>query len=57
MRVDGGWKINGQKVDVGAHYAQRGLATVRTDFDAPNAGITTVMIDMNAPGSRCARCG
>ena len=52
VRVDGGWKINGQKVwTSGAHYAQRGLATVRTDFEAAkHAGITTVIIDMNAPG-------
>jgi alkylation response protein AidB-like acyl-CoA dehydrogenase len=52
VRVDGGWKINGQKVwTSGAHYCQRGLATVRTDPDVPkHAGITTVVIDMNAPG-------
>ncbi|MBO0866803.1 MAG: acyl-CoA dehydrogenase family protein, partial [Mycobacterium sp.] len=52
IRVDGGWKINGQKVwTSGAHYCQRGLATVRTDPDAPkHAGITTVIIDMKAPG-------
>lgn len=51
-RVDGGWKINGQKVwTSGAHYCRRGLATVRTDPDAPkHAGITTVIIDMKAPG-------
>jgi alkylation response protein AidB-like acyl-CoA dehydrogenase len=51
-RVDGGWKINGQKVwTSGAHYCHRGLATVRTDPDAPkHAGITTVIIDMKAPG-------
>jgi alkylation response protein AidB-like acyl-CoA dehydrogenase len=50
-RVDGGWKINGQKVwTSGAHYCARGLATVRTDPDAPkHAGITTVIIDMKAP--------
>jgi alkylation response protein AidB-like acyl-CoA dehydrogenase len=50
-RVDGGWKINGQKVwTSGAHYCARGLATVRTDPDAPkHAGITTVIVDMNAP--------
>jgi alkylation response protein AidB-like acyl-CoA dehydrogenase len=51
-RVDGGWKITGQKVwTSGAHYSKRGLATVRTDFDVPkHAGITTVILDMHAPG-------
>ena len=51
-RVDGGWKINGQKVwTSGAHYCRRGLATVRTDPEAPkHAGITAVIIDMKAPG-------
>jgi alkylation response protein AidB-like acyl-CoA dehydrogenase len=35
----------------GAHYCQRGLATVRTDPDVPkHAGITTVVVDMKAPG-------
>jgi 3-oxochol-4-en-24-oyl-CoA dehydrogenase len=52
VKVAGGWKINGQKVwTSGAHYCARGLATVRTDFDVPkHAGITTVIIDMKAPG-------
>jgi len=51
-RVDGGWILNGQKVwTSGAHYCKRGLATVRTDFDAPkHAGITMVILDMQAPG-------
>lgn len=50
-RSDGGWKITGQKVwTSGAQYCHRGLATVRTDPDAPkHAGITTVIIDMKAP--------
>ncbi len=50
-RVDGGWKISGQKVwTSGAHYCARGLATVRTDPEAPkHAGITTVIVDMKAP--------
>ena len=51
-RVDGGWKVNGQKVwTSGAQYCHLGLATVRTDPDAPkHAGITTMVIDMHAPG-------
>jgi alkylation response protein AidB-like acyl-CoA dehydrogenase len=51
-RVDGGWLVTGQKVwTSGAQHSQRGLATVRTDPDAPkHAGITTVVIDMQADG-------
>jgi hypothetical protein len=51
-RTDGGWLVNGQKVwTSGAHLASFGLATVRTNPDAPkHEGITTVAIDMHAPG-------
>ena len=51
-RVDGGWLVNGQKVwTSGAHVSGRGLATVRTDPDAPkHNGITTMVIDMHAEG-------
>jgi 3-oxochol-4-en-24-oyl-CoA dehydrogenase len=50
--VDGGWRITGQKVwTSGAHLASFGLATVRTNPDAPkHQGITTMVIDMHAPG-------
>jgi alkylation response protein AidB-like acyl-CoA dehydrogenase len=51
-RVEGGWSVTGQKVwTSGAQYCDLGLATVRTDPDAPkHAGITTMVIDMHAPG-------
>ncbi|HET6951713.1 MAG TPA: acyl-CoA dehydrogenase [Acidimicrobiales bacterium] len=51
-RTDGGWLVNGQKVwTSGAHVASYGLATVRTDPDAPkHNGITTLVIDMHAEG-------
>jgi alkylation response protein AidB-like acyl-CoA dehydrogenase len=51
-KVDGGWRVNGQKVwTSGAHLAAFGLATVRTNPDAPkHAGITTMVIDMHAEG-------
>jgi len=51
-RVDGGWKVNGQKVwTSGAHQAKWGFATVRTDPDVPkHAGITTMVIDMKGEG-------
>ncbi|HEX3707744.1 MAG TPA: acyl-CoA dehydrogenase [Mycobacteriales bacterium] len=51
-RAEGGWIINGQKVwTSGAHLSAFGLATVRTDPDVPkHQGITTVVVDMTAPG-------
>jgi hypothetical protein len=51
-RTDGGWIVNGQKVwTSGAHVAAFGLATVRTNPDAKkHDGITTMVIDMHAPG-------
>jgi 3-oxochol-4-en-24-oyl-CoA dehydrogenase len=52
VRVEGGWQVNGQKVwTSGAHVAAYGLATVRTDPEAPkHDGITTMVIDLHAPG-------
>jgi alkylation response protein AidB-like acyl-CoA dehydrogenase len=51
-RVDGGWEVTGQKVWTSlARQCQWGLATVRTDANAPkHAGVTMMAIDMNAPG-------
>jgi alkylation response protein AidB-like acyl-CoA dehydrogenase len=56
-RVDGGWIVNGQKVwTSGAHIAGFGFATVRTNPDAPkHNGITTMVIDMHAPGVEVRR--
>jgi hypothetical protein len=51
-RTETGWRINGQKVwTSSAHLADFGLATVRTNPDAPkHEGITMMVIDMHAPG-------
>ena len=51
-RVEGGFLVSGQKVwTTAAQLCHRGLATVRTDPDAPkHQGITTVVIDMHAEG-------
>jgi len=51
-KVDGGWRVTGQKVwTSNAHLCNRGLATVRTDpTAAKHKGITTVVIDLTAPG-------
>ncbi|MGP4055137.1 acyl-CoA dehydrogenase [Mycobacterium sp. 4D054] len=51
-KVDGGWRVTGQKVWTSlAHMCQWGLATVRTDPDAPkHAGVTMMAIDMTAEG-------
>jgi 3-oxochol-4-en-24-oyl-CoA dehydrogenase len=51
-RVDGGWSVTGQKVWTSdAVNCQRGLATVRSDPDAPkHKGITAMIIDLADPG-------
>ena len=52
IKVDGGWRVTGQKVWTStAQKCQWGLATVRTDPDAPkHAGVTMMAIDMRADG-------
>jgi alkylation response protein AidB-like acyl-CoA dehydrogenase len=51
-RVDGGWRVNGQKVwTSGAQNCNIGLATIRTDPQAPkHKGITAMVIDLTGPG-------
>jgi len=51
-KVEGGWIVTGQKVwTSGAQFCQFGLATVRTDPDAPkHKGVTAMVVKMDAPG-------
>jgi alkylation response protein AidB-like acyl-CoA dehydrogenase len=51
-RVDNGWLVTGQKVWTSdAMNCQRGLATVRTDPNAPkHKGMTAMIIDLSDPG-------
>ncbi|MGD9990584.1 acyl-CoA dehydrogenase family protein [Pseudonocardia sp.] len=50
--VEGGWKLNGQKVwTSGAHVSDVGEVLARTDPEAPkHRGITAFLIDMLSPG-------
>jgi alkylation response protein AidB-like acyl-CoA dehydrogenase len=51
-RVDGGWKLKGQKVwTSGAHYAEWGMALVRTDPDVvKHKGLTMLFLKMDSAG-------
>jgi 3-oxochol-4-en-24-oyl-CoA dehydrogenase len=52
VKVEGGWIVNGQKVwTSGAQNCNRGLATIRTDPEAPkHKGITAMVIKLDGPG-------
>ncbi|MGV0743731.1 acyl-CoA dehydrogenase [Mycolicibacterium sp. XJ870] len=51
-KVDGGWRITGQKIwTTGAQYSAWGALLARTDPKAPkHNGITYFLLDMNSPG-------
>ncbi|HEY9264905.1 MAG TPA: acyl-CoA dehydrogenase family protein, partial [Mycobacterium sp.] len=51
-KVDGGWRITGQKIwTTGAQYSQWGALLARTDPTAPkHQGITYFLLDMKAEG-------
>ncbi|QKW36672.1 acyl-CoA dehydrogenase [Actinomadura sp. NAK00032] len=51
-RVEGGWKLTGQKIWTSlAQHAQWGFCIARTDVDAPkHDGITYFLVDMKAAG-------
>lgn len=51
-RVDGGWKVNGQKIwTTYAHRSDYGILLARTDSGAPkHKGLTMFILDMRAPG-------
>ncbi len=52
LRVDGGWRVTGQKVwTSNAHFCTHGFATVRTNTEvAKHAGISMMVIDLKAEG-------
>jgi alkylation response protein AidB-like acyl-CoA dehydrogenase len=52
VRVDGGWRVSGQKVwTTRAHQSDWGFATVRTNSSGPkHAGITMMAIDLRSEG-------
>ncbi|MBC2778976.1 acyl-CoA dehydrogenase family protein [Parasphingopyxis marina] len=51
-RVDGGWRLNGQKMfTTSAHFADWYWLAARTDFEAPkHKGISLFLVPMDQPG-------
>lgn len=51
-RIEGGWRVNGQKVwNTSAHHARYGLLVARTDWDLPkHQGLSYFLLDMEQDG-------
>jgi len=50
-KVDGGWRVSGQKIwTSGAHEAHYMIALVRTQDGERHAGLSQLIIDMKSPG-------
>ena len=50
-KVDGGWRVNGQKIwTSNAHVATYMIALVRTSEGERHAGLSQLIIDMSSPG-------
>lgn len=51
MKIDGGWKVSGQKIwTSNAHIANYMIALVRTLEGERHAGLSQLLIDMRTPG-------
>jgi alkylation response protein AidB-like acyl-CoA dehydrogenase len=51
VKVDGGWKVSGQKIwTSNAHIANYMIALVRTQDGERHAGLSQLLIDMKTPG-------
>ncbi len=57
-KVDGGWRISGQKIwTTAAQFSQWGALLARTDPSAPkHNGITYFLLDMSSEGVEVSRC-
>ena len=50
-KVDGGWRVNGQKIwTSGAHHADYMIALVRTQDGERHAGLSQLIVDMKSDG-------
>ncbi len=56
MRVEGGWRLTGQKIWTSLAAGRLGhLHRPHRPGRAPHEGITYFLVDMNSPGVTCGR--